>query len=370
MRIDNILKDMGLGERIQDGTVSTSKIANAAITSEKLADGATTTAKIADNAVTTGKIADANVVTAKIADNAVTTSKIVDANVITAKIADLAITTLKIADQGVTTPKIADKAVTTQKLADGAVTNVKIADGAIDYAKLSTEALDNFLGKLNGFGGVPIDLTGDYGFTPIIRFFEWWSHSSSMPDNWAPRYAFSWANDMRERSGAAWRFFRGLEYMSQNHGRWYDKDVQPVTWSGWYYADNVSVVCMKNVTNAAQTFAPYAYYSSAYGNHNSASASVAYQIIDPNAKPNLGGFTNHWEQTSSTCSTVNFSISVPAGQVIIFVLKTSPQPYTGTNSYHYYNYHGFFNFNTTNNMSTNFKPHVATYRRLLQGKWD
>lgn len=53
-------------------------IEDGSITSEKLADGAVTTPKLADAAVAAAKIADAAVATAKLADSAVTTDKIAD----------------------------------------------------------------------------------------------------------------------------------------------------------------------------------------------------------------------------------------------------------------------------------------------------
>lgn len=59
-------------------------------------NGAISTAKLADGSVTTAKIADANVTTAKLADGSVTTAKIADANVTTAKLADGSVTAAKI----------------------------------------------------------------------------------------------------------------------------------------------------------------------------------------------------------------------------------------------------------------------------------
>lgn len=86
------------GELANHDTVSTNLIDDGAVTSAKIADGTIATADLAGSAVTTAKIADLNVTEGKIAANAVTTAKIKDANVTTAKVADGAITTAKIAN--------------------------------------------------------------------------------------------------------------------------------------------------------------------------------------------------------------------------------------------------------------------------------
>ena len=114
-----------------DGTVTTPKIANEAVTDIKLAPLSVGESRIKDLAVTTHKIANKAVTTEKIAEKAVTVSRIVDG----------AVTTPKIADGAVTTPKIADNAVTSDKIADGAVGNDNIADGAVTNDKIFSEAI-------------------------------------------------------------------------------------------------------------------------------------------------------------------------------------------------------------------------------------
>ena len=83
-----------------------------------IADSAITTALVNNLAITTGKVADLAITTGKVADLAITTGKIADLAITTGKIADLAITTGKIADANVTTAKILDKNVTYAKLPD------------------------------------------------------------------------------------------------------------------------------------------------------------------------------------------------------------------------------------------------------------
>lgn len=85
----------------------------------------TTSIGIASNKV---HVVDGGISSAKLAANAVSTTKIADANITTAKIADGAVSASKLASSAVTTVKILDANVTTAKLADGAVTNTKISD--------------------------------------------------------------------------------------------------------------------------------------------------------------------------------------------------------------------------------------------------
>lgn len=89
-------------------TVSTDLIEDGAVTSAKIANGTIATADLSGGSVTTAKIADLNVTEGKIAANAVTTAKIKDANVTTAKVADGAITSAKIADGTIAEADLSD----------------------------------------------------------------------------------------------------------------------------------------------------------------------------------------------------------------------------------------------------------------------
>jgi len=90
---ENKIQDVVAGG-IADGSISTSKIADDAVTAAKLgpdvsftpADGSITTAKLASNAVTTDKIATTAVDQTKLAANSVRTAKILDGAVTAPKI--------------------------------------------------------------------------------------------------------------------------------------------------------------------------------------------------------------------------------------------------------------------------------------------
>ena len=119
-----------------------------------VADGTITTAKLADDAVTTAKIADGNVDTAQLADNSVRTSKINDANVTQQKLADGAVSTSKLLDAGAS--------------GNTGITTAKIADDAVTYAKMQNTADGvRFLGKHDSGGGQIGEITKAQALTML-----------------------------------------------------------------------------------------------------------------------------------------------------------------------------------------------------------
>jgi hypothetical protein len=128
---------------LADGIISTTKIADSAVSSAKIGTGAVGSTQLADNSVTTSKIADSNVTAAKIANGAVGTTQLADSAVTTVKISDANVTADKIASSAITETKIADNAVTTNKIADSNVTTGKIADLNVTTAKIANDAVDD-----------------------------------------------------------------------------------------------------------------------------------------------------------------------------------------------------------------------------------
>ncbi len=143
------LKGTFSGEKIADNTLTGDKIQDNAVSGAKLIDGTITTSKIQDGAVTTEKLHDEAVTTAKLADEAVTTRKLHDEAVTTAKIAETAVTTEKLADEAVTTPKIANWAVTTDKIAPQAVGTEQIAPHAVVREHIQPGAIPELEGMLD-----------------------------------------------------------------------------------------------------------------------------------------------------------------------------------------------------------------------------
>jgi hypothetical protein len=121
---------------ILPGTITTTAIADDAITTPKLVAGSVVTGKIAAGAVTADQIA-ANAVTAgKVAANAITANEIA-ANAVTAgKVAANAISTNELAANAVTAAKIAANTITAGQIAAGAIGADQIAAGAITTGKL------------------------------------------------------------------------------------------------------------------------------------------------------------------------------------------------------------------------------------------
>ena len=132
-------------------------IDDGAITSAKVADNNITTPKLGTHSVTTDKIVDSNITTAKIADNAVTADKLAHTSVTAASYTAADITvdaqgritaasngsigTSEITDGAVTTAKIANSQITSAKIVDGTIATDDIADNAVTMAKLNSGAL-------------------------------------------------------------------------------------------------------------------------------------------------------------------------------------------------------------------------------------
>ena len=119
--------------------------------------------------IISGGIADGSVTTAKIADDAVTADKLApdvsftpaDGSITAAKLANDAVTTNKLANDAVTTDKLANGAVTTNKLVGGSVTTNKLANGSVTTAKLDTSVTNLFNDYLPLAGGT---MTGNIAF--------------------------------------------------------------------------------------------------------------------------------------------------------------------------------------------------------------
>ncbi len=195
-----------------DGSVTTAKLADNAVTSPKIQDGQVQTADLADDAVTQSKLnqmgatggqvlkwsgsdwapaedlsggtpPDGSVTTAKLADNAVTSPKIQDGQVQTADLADNAVTQSKLNQMGATGGQVLkwsgsdwapaedlsggtppDGSVTTAKLADNAVTSVKIADGQVGVGDIADNAVTS--AKILNGQIVDADISGAAAIAP------------------------------------------------------------------------------------------------------------------------------------------------------------------------------------------------------------
>ncbi len=139
--------DASVFSGVADGSISTAKLADDAVTAAKLASNAVVTASIVDDNVTQAKIADDAVGADQLAASAVVTASIVDDNVTQAKIADDAVGADQLAASAVVTASIVDDAVTSAKIADDAITSALIADDAVVAAAIADNAVD--IARLN-----------------------------------------------------------------------------------------------------------------------------------------------------------------------------------------------------------------------------
>lgn len=127
----------GGSPEIPDGSITTAKLADNAVTSAKIKPSAVGTSQLAVGAVSGDIIQKNTIVASKLADGCVGAAAIADGAVTGDKIANAAVTVDKIADDSVNSDKIVDGAINVNKIAANSVGNGQILDGAVTSAKLA-----------------------------------------------------------------------------------------------------------------------------------------------------------------------------------------------------------------------------------------
>jgi len=132
---------LGIKAGIDEGAVTSDKIATGAVITLKMADGNVTSAKILDGTITTADLATGAISNVNIVNGAVTAEKIADGSVTSGKIADNAIVTIKLADSQVTSAKILNGTITAADLDSGLITEMQIANGEVTTSKIADQAV-------------------------------------------------------------------------------------------------------------------------------------------------------------------------------------------------------------------------------------
>ncbi|HEX3166652.1 MAG TPA: hypothetical protein VHQ93_10310 [Chitinophagaceae bacterium] len=190
---------------INNGAITSAKLANNSVTTLKIVDASVTSAKLAAGVIPTSLppngtaggdlngtypnpiINNGVITTTKLADNSVTTLKIVDASVTSAKLAAGVIPT-SLPPNGTAggdligsypNPTINTGAVNTTKLANNSVTTLKIVDASVTSAKLAAGVIPTSLPPNGTAGG---DLLGSYP-NPVVNRIQNIAVSNTAPAN-------------------------------------------------------------------------------------------------------------------------------------------------------------------------------------------
>lgn len=131
----------GGSPEIPDGSITTAKLADNAVTSAKIKPSAVGTSQLADGAVTTAKIANGSITQNHLQIDSVGYPQIIDGSIDSTKVKDASIPGGKLMEQTLTTRELQPRSVTTDILADNSVTTNKIVDGAVTEAKLAPSSV-------------------------------------------------------------------------------------------------------------------------------------------------------------------------------------------------------------------------------------
>ncbi|MFC9497650.1 beta strand repeat-containing protein [Streptomyces sp. NPDC056982] len=126
---------------IEDGIVTTAKLADDAVTAAKVAVGAIDADALAAAAVTATKLAADAVTSAAVADGAIGSTEISDGAITTPKLIANAVTANEIAANSITAPKLAANSVIAGKINAGAVTAGTIAASAVQAGNLAANSV-------------------------------------------------------------------------------------------------------------------------------------------------------------------------------------------------------------------------------------
>lgn len=180
VKLDGLTLTRGsTGLKVSAQGITTTEIANNAVTTVKILDANVTTEKLADDAVTTDKILDANVTTEKLADDSVTKDKLnsnvageflsqnlsgsLDVLVETSEFVNVD-NKITLATEGVTTSKIADSAITEDKVDFGtgpgqiSSQSIPIVDTEDRFQATNVEEA---LQELANGGSISIEVSGE-----------------------------------------------------------------------------------------------------------------------------------------------------------------------------------------------------------------